>query len=96
MNKFNFDEWSNLYQTDPVEYERRRTELLNQTILTAPVECRNHLRMIQLEVDTIRNIYSPEESAFIIAEMMLSKLKEMRVKMTELREIIEDSNENNP
>lgn len=93
MNNFSFDYWANLYQTDPEEFERQRAELLNQHIMNAPVELRNTMRMVQLECDTIRLMYPPMEATIKIAELMVEKLKVMRAKLTELREIIEDSNE---
>lgn len=93
MDKFNFDEWAKLYENNPDEYERRRAEYLKQSILNAPVEYRNHLRIIQLECDTIRSMYSPLEATIKISELMVKKLKDLRTNLTELREIIEDSNE---
>lgn len=93
MDKFSFDEWAELYATDPAEYERRRAEYLNETILAAPVEQRAAMRMIQLECDTIRSMYPPLEATRRIAELMISKLKDLRARLTELREMVEDSNE---
>jgi len=95
MDKFSFDFWSNLYETDPAEYERQRSAYLNQHILNAPVSQRNQLRMIQLECDTIRSMYSPMEATAKIAELMVEKLKELKANLTELREIVEDSNDPN-
>ena len=93
MDKFSFDEWSTLYSTNPAEYERRRAELLNANIMTAPVEHRNAMRMIQLECDTIRAMYPPLEATVKIAELMVAKLKDLRANLTQLREMVEDSNE---
>ena len=89
-----FDAWSKLYREDPVEYERRRAEMLNETIMKAPVEHRNMLRMIKLEVDTIRQMYpDPVEATIRISEAMVAKMKHMKAELTRLREILEDSND---
>jgi hypothetical protein len=93
MDKFNFDYWKDLYESNPAEYERQRTEFLNQKIMDAPVAYRNSMRMIQLECDTIRAMYPPMEATIKIAELMVVKLKDLRAHLTELREIVEDINE---
>lgn len=93
MDKIDFEYWANLYATDPVEYEKQRVQLLEQHILSAPVEHRNSMRMIQLECDTIRQMYPPLEATVKIAELMVENLKVLRARMTELREMIEDSND---
>jgi len=95
MDKFSFDEWMQLYKTNPAEYERRRADVLNESIMKAPVEHRNAMRMIQLECDTIRSMYPPMEATIKIAELMVAKLKDLRANLTELREMIEDSNDQN-
>jgi hypothetical protein len=95
MDKFSFDYWSSLYDTNPAEYERQRTEYLNQHIMNAPVEYRNAMRLVQLECDTIRQLYSPMEATVKIAELMAEKLKNLKANLTELREIVEDSNDPN-
>jgi hypothetical protein len=93
MDKFNFDEWSRLYETDPAEFERRRTEYLNASIMAAPIQNRAAMRMIQLECDTIRKMYPPMEALVKITELLVEKLKHLRANLTELREMVEDSNE---
>lgn len=93
MDNFSFDHWSTLYATNPDEYERRRAEYLNQTIMNAPVSIRNTMRMIQLECDTIRAMYPPLEATVKITELMVAKLKDLRANLTQLREMVEDSNE---
>lgn len=93
MDNFSFDHWSTLYETNPNEYERRRAEYLNQTIMNAPVGIRNTMRMIQLECDTIRAMYPPLEATVKITELMVAKLKDLRANLTQLREMVEDSNE---
>jgi hypothetical protein len=87
----NFDHWRHLYETDPAEYERQRTEYLNQAILAAPIKYRHSMRIMQLECDTIRLMYPPLEATVKMVELMTKKLNDISVSLTELREIIEDS-----
>jgi hypothetical protein len=91
MDKFDFDKWSKLYENDPDEYERQRAIYLNDRIMEAPVHRRDQLRLIQLECDTIREMYPPLEATVKIAELMVEKLKDLKTTITELREMIEDS-----
>ena len=42
--EFNFDEWKKLYEEDPEEFERRRAEVLEETIQQAPEEQQQRLR----------------------------------------------------
>ncbi len=93
MDNFNFDEWAELYRTDPEAYERRRSEYLNEYIMNAPVENRNDLRMLQLEVDTIRNMYPPDEALKIIMEMLVERLKTLKTTLTQARQYLEDLDE---
>jgi hypothetical protein len=51
------------------------------------------MRMIQLECDTIRKMYPPMEALVKITELLVEKLKHLRANLTELREMVEDSNE---
>jgi hypothetical protein len=90
MDDFSFDEWAKLYETDPVEFERRRKDLLEQQILKAPIENRNGLRLLQMECDAIRNTHGPMESAAIITTMASEKLKELKAPLTQLRSACED------
>jgi hypothetical protein len=37
MQAFNFDDWADLYQTDPAAFEKRRQEVLEAMISAAPI-----------------------------------------------------------
>lgn len=93
MSNFNFDEWSKLYETDPDEFERRRTELLQARIMQSPIPQRNMLRMLQLEVDTIRQTHSPEDALVLINEMMTDRLHRLNEQLIRLQRAIGDDEE---
>lgn len=90
MSDFDFDEWAKLYETDPEAFERKRKELLEQTIMKAPVENRAMLRIIQMECDSIHQTMDPMEATVAISEMMIKKLNQLKAPLTALREIAED------
>lgn len=91
MDRINFDEWSKLYETNPVEFERRRAEFLTAQIDKAPISIRNHLRLIQMQCDTLHAMYPPLEATIKILELTVEKMKELRTNLTILRERIEDA-----
>lgn len=90
MYKFDFDEWANLYESDPAAFERKRKEVLEEEILKAPIENRAMLRLIQLECDAARQALDPMQATIAISEMMIHKLNQLKAPITALREIVED------
>lgn len=90
MTEFSFDEWAQLYESDPEAFERKRAALLEETIRSAPVEHRAKLRMLQIECDGIRQAMSPMEATIEITKMASAKLQEMKTPLTQLRAICED------
>lgn len=88
MTDFDFDEWAELYKTDPIGFERRRTELLANEITKAPVESRNTLRVIQMECDVIRNMHDPLVAAQLISEMMIARLATLGEHLTRLQDTL--------
>jgi hypothetical protein len=93
MSDFNFDEWAELYENDPLEFERRRTAILNAEILKAPEEHRAMLRVLQMECDAIRAVNSPLEATIKISKMMTDRLTILKGQLTALREVCEDIND---
>ncbi len=93
MNDFSFDEWAELYKSNPEEFELKRKEMLDAEIMKAPPEHRSSLRAIQLECDLLRAITTPLQATIEISKMMCNKLNELKTPLTQLRQIIEDDNE---
>ncbi len=93
MLNFDFDEWADLYENNPVEFERRRAELLNAEIMKAPEDHRAMLRVLQMECDAIRAVNSPLEATIKISKMMTDRLTILKGQLTALREICEDIND---
>lgn len=73
MFKFDFNEWAQLSKDDPVEFERRRKEVLDAEILKAPIKNRGSLRLLQMECDAYRNSMDPLEASACM--LFLSQLK---------------------
>lgn len=90
MTEFSFDEWTQLYETDPDAFERKRASLLEEVIRSAPVEHRAKLRMLQMECDGIRQAMSPMEATLEMTRMATSKLQELKTPLTQLRAACED------
>jgi len=74
MPEFDFDEWTNLYRKNPVEFEQRRKEILYSEIAKAPVEYRNKLHSLQKECDTLSSTLSPLEAVTEISKLMLENV----------------------
>ena len=78
MTKFDFDEWANLYKTNPAEFEIKRKELLDAEIANAPAACRMQLRLLQIDCDTLRETLPPAEAAKEISKLMLDKVFDLQ------------------
>lgn len=92
MGNFDFDEWANLYKTDPVEFEHRRKNLLESLILTAPVSCRNKLRLLQMECDSYHDTLSPIDATVAITKLMLGRANELQYQLQSLKSSINTYN----
>lgn len=90
MTNFNFDEWANLYENDPEEFERKRKEVLEAEILKAPIKNRNKLRLLQIECDAIREIMDPLEASHQMLVRAQDLLKSIKTPLTQLRSECED------
>ena len=91
MDTIDFDTWAQLYIDDPVLFEIKKKELIDSVIMSAPVELRNKLRMLQIECNAITKLHSdPLEAAEKLTQLSVEKLKELKLPMTQLRAILED------
>jgi hypothetical protein len=90
MYKFNFDEWAELAQSDPEEFERKRKEVLEAEIMKASVANRYDLRLIQMQCDALRETYGPVEAAAAMLGMAQQSLKQLKTPLTQLRQLCED------
>ena len=90
MTEFNFDEWSELFESNPAEFERRRTQLLEEEILKVPAANRSRLRLLQIECDGIRQSMHPLDAAAEMTQMTVDKLRELKTPLTQLRSVCED------
>lgn len=54
MNHFDFDDMMNLFKQDPIAFEQKRKQMIEETIMSAPTETQSSLRKLQYELDQIR------------------------------------------
>jgi len=68
---FNFNEWSNLANTDPEEFERRRQQAIEETILAMPKAKQQRIRGLQWRIDQERKLSkSPIAACIKLSGMM--------------------------
>lgn len=91
MPEINFDEWAELYKTDPEEFEARRQKAIDELINNAPVRHRNSMRLTQLECDAYRVSMSPIEATAEMLKSANQKLSQINIHLTELKKIIDGS-----
>jgi hypothetical protein len=93
MLNFNFDEWAELYRIDPTEFERKRSEVLEETIQKAPVKIRNKLRLIQMQCDAVHHLVEPLKAAEEMSKLMLDKVFDLQDSFLDLAIACKDFNE---
>lgn len=72
---FDFDDWSKLASTDPVAFENRRQQIINQFILAAPEPQRQRLQCLQWRIDQTRRLSSNSITACIkLSQMMMDSV----------------------
>lgn len=87
-----FDQWAELAKTDPVAFEARRGEIIEDMIQRLPPHRQQRMRCLQWKIDQIRNQASNPMSACIkLSEMMWDSL----VGPGGLREVLERVGERN-
>lgn len=95
MIDFNFDEWKELSETNPVEFERKRKALVEAMINKVPESHRDALLSLQMQCDAIRAAMhdDPLRATSVMLNMASTKLQTLKGPMTSLREIAEDFQE---
>ncbi len=75
MTVFDFDEWAALADGSPELFERKRNELIRETIEQAPECCKKRLHGLQFQVDMVRRVSRhPMGSCVRISRMMMDSL----------------------
>jgi Protein of unknown function (DUF3135) len=94
MYQFDFDEWSTLAKTDPVEFERKRKEVIDSVIMTALLEMRYNLRLAQITCDALRTeIDDPLLASAAMLGLAQNTLKKLEPAFTQLLATIDKSKE---
>ena len=84
MTQFDFDEWANLYRTNPMEFERRRKALLDAEIAKAPTEHRINLRLLQSDLDELHDTLPPLHAAQVMSALMNINLEKLQSALLDL------------
>jgi hypothetical protein len=73
--EINFDEWKELAEKDPAEFERKRKNVIEKFIARVPPEKQQELRELQVIIDAERQLAeSPLEACRKITRMMLEQV----------------------
>ncbi len=82
LDKLVFDEWKNLFESDPEQFERYRKQLLKQQIELAPESARPRLLglIFQMEAEALRSP-TPISYSLRLSAMMMAKFEELRQKL---------------
>lgn len=86
-----FQEWSDLYKNDPVEYERRRTESIEQVISSAPEHSQLKLRQLQWKLDVIHQTRNPLAATIAMSKMMWESVEVMKTGLMTLSEKVKSN-----
>jgi Protein of unknown function (DUF3135) len=76
MKNFDFDEWKELAERDPVAFEARRKSTIAEAIANTRHPER-HTELQNILEETIISKYEPLESAMILTEFSIRKTKEL-------------------
>lgn len=82
LEKFEFDEWKELYESDPELFDRYRKQLLEHQIAIAPESARPRLQglMFQMEAEARRSP-TPISYSMRLSAMMMDSFDELRQKL---------------
>ena len=82
LESFEFDDWKDLFETDPDLFERYRKKLLEHQIAIAPESARPRLQglMFQMEAEAVRSP-TPISYSLRLSAMMMDKFDELRQKL---------------
>ncbi len=82
LDKFEFDQWKDLFERDPELFERYRKQLLEQQIELAPESARPRLLglIFQMEAEALRSP-TPISYSLRLSAMMMDKFEELREKL---------------
>lgn len=93
---FEFKEWQALYKNDPLLFEKRRRELINQFIKLAAREHRFRLRKLVSQIDKVRaHSTDPAETCVNILLMMQNSLADLRYFLNDLIYTLRNENSEN-
>ena len=68
---FDFDEWMNLAQNDPDEFDARRKKIIDELIAAAPEHIRQRLKSFQWRIDMERaRCDNPMQACIKLSNMM--------------------------
>lgn len=86
MTVFNFDEWKDLYKTDPAAFEAKRKQATKELIDSAPAEHQLKLMQTQWKLDAIHQTTNPVQGMVKMQQLMFDSVVDMRDSMIDLKD----------
>ncbi len=72
MSDFDFEKWAKLARNDPVEFEKERKRVIEETIMRCPPHSRQRLIRLQWRIDMERKrCKNPLQSCIRLFDMMM-------------------------
>ncbi|NOZ52228.1 MAG: DUF3135 domain-containing protein [Gammaproteobacteria bacterium] len=76
--EFNFDEWCELSKKDPVSFESRRQQSIDELINNVSAEKQQRLRCLQWKIDRVRDkMPTPLAACVAMSDMMWDSLERL-------------------
>jgi hypothetical protein len=79
-----YEDWLKLYRENPARFEFIRKSMIEQEINAAPIEYRNKMRMLQWQIDAIRDEHGSKEALQLISKLMIKSLDTIQEEWVEL------------
>lgn len=87
MTNFDFKEWSDLYQADPLAFEQRREAVLDDCVARAEPEARHSLEQTLFRIRMVRQrSKSPLQSAIESSKLMWESFGKLREQVVNLEQ----------
>ncbi len=84
---YDFDSMMNLAKNNPVEFEHRRQELINDFIASLPEEKRHRMECLQWRIDRTREqAKTPLAACMALTEMMWESFEQLNTLFMEMKD----------
>lgn len=86
QSKLDFDDWLQLFKSDPIAFEEMRKQEIERFINNAPEYNQRRLRGLQFRVDAKRDMlkHTPYKACVELSKMMHESFAELRYQLNEM------------